>query len=438
VTHQRHQITETGGIRVVTERDDSVRSVAMGVWIDVGSSDEAPADAGAAHFVEHMLFKGNDALSAEDIAMYFDGIGSEANAATGKEHTVVHSRVLAKHVEQTLDVFGTMLLEPAFRADDVEAERDVILQEVAMYEDSPTDVVHELIDALVFHAHPLGRPIAGTKLSVNAASAASLQAFHRQWYTPTRMVVSAVGAVEHDAYVELVERHLVARLQSTERNAATAWPTLSGGRRAAVASKETEQAHIVVAGLGVSRNDPRRYAAALLDVILGGGASSRLFSEIRERRGLAYSVYSYLSQYADTGSVGISASVRPDRTEETLAIMRAELERIGTELVTTEELERARDHVEGRMLLAMESTGVRNGRLGSTLVAGLPVESVESTVERIRDVTQHDVRALAAELFDPAALCFAAVAEDAAAVRDAAIATFGVDESAFAPEAVPA
>ncbi|MCW2923374.1 MAG: insulinase family protein [Thermoleophilia bacterium] len=420
-----HRTTELeDGLRVVTERVPGVRSAALGAWIGTGSRDENDGCRGYAHFLEHLLFKGNERIDAEGISRWFDGIGTDVNAATTREYTVVHARVLDRHVGASLDTFGEMVFAPALVGDDIDSEREVILEEIAMYEDSPSDVVHELADELVFAGHPLGMPIVGTTESIEAARRGDLARFHAHHYAPGNIVVSAAGAVDHDEFVELVRDRFLAK-----RTGAASVPadgtdmatvdTAPGPHvpTAELRAKDTEQSHLVLVGRGIRRSDDRRHAAALLDTIFGNAPSSRLFIEIRERRGLAYSVYSFLSNHADAGQCGIYVGVRPDRVGTVLEVVRAELDRITTEPPTQEELDLAKGHLEGRMLLSLESTTVRGNRLGASLVTGMPIEPLERTVERIRAVTAEDVLSLAQELFDPAGLSLAAVAEDVDVVR---------------------
>ena len=418
-----HRITEVDGLRVVTEHVPGVHSVSLGAWIGTGSRHETDASRGYAHFLEHLLFKGNERIDAEGISRFFDGIGTDANAATTREYTVVHARVLDRHVADSLGVFGEMAFAPALVAEDVDAEREVILEEIAMYEDSPSDVVHELADALVFADHPLGLPIVGTADSIAGARPEDVAAFHREHYQPSNIVVSAAGAVDHDAFVELVRSRMLAVRESSAAPEATAVASGAPGRHVPVAEfrrKETEQTHIALVARGIRRDDDRRYALALLDTIFGNAPSSRLFLEVRERRGLAYSVYSFLSNHADAGQVGVYVGVRPDRTAAVLEVLRTELDRIVAEPPTAAEVELAKGHLEGRMLLSLESTTVRGNRLGASLVTEMPIEPLETTVERIRAVTADDLLELAREVYDPAGMSLAVVAEDLDEARRAA------------------
>ena len=411
-----HRITTLAdGLRVVTERVPGVRSVSLGAWMGTGSRHELDTSRGYAHFLEHLLFKGNERIDAEGISRWFDGIGTDANAATTREYTVVHARVLDRHVSDSLGVLGEMVFAPALVADDIDAEREVILEEIAMYEDSPSDVVHELADTLVFADHPLGMPIVGTTESIAAAGAEDVTAFHRHHYRPSNIVVSAAGAVDHDDFVEQVRTRMLALRPDDAPTAVTTDSHPAPGPHVPVSElrrKETEQAHVALVGRGLARNDDRRYALALLDTIFGNAPSSRLFLEVRERRGLAYSIYSFLSNHADAGQVGIYVGVRPDRVASVMQVLRTELDRITSEPPTSEEVELAKGHLEGRMLLSLESTTVRGNRLGASLVTDMPIEPLETTVERIRAVTADDLLELAREVYDPAKMSLAVVAED--------------------------
>ena len=433
-----HRITDVGeGLRVVTEHVPGVRSVALGAWIGTGSRHENDSCRGYAHFLEHLLFKGNERIDAAGISRYFDGIGSDANAATTREYTAVHARVLDRHVGDSLGVIGEMLLAPAMESGDVDAEREVILEEIAMYEDSPSDVVHEMADELVFPQHALGLPIVGTTESIEAARAADVARFHAHHYRPDNIVISAAGALDHDAFVAQVrERFLVAGDHALDVPSRGIDPTSARVTPAPhlpvarLRQKDTEQVHVVLAGRGISRADDRRYGAAILDMILGNAPSSRLFLEIREQRGLAYSVYSYLSNHADCGEIGLYVGVRPDRVATVFDVLRTELDRLVAEPPSQAEIDLAMGHLEGRMLLSLESTVVRGNRLGASLVTGMPIESLETAVARMREVTADDLLALARDLFDPSLLSLAVVADDVDAVRAAA------DDAGLLPTAV--
>ncbi|MEX0993652.1 MAG: pitrilysin family protein [Solirubrobacterales bacterium] len=412
---QEHQLTQLdSGIRVVTEKITSVRSVALGFWVRVGSRDESPAQAGISHFLEHMLFKGTPELSAAQIAETFDGFGAELNAATSKETTVVYAHFLDEHLERAFEVMSDMLLRCTYA--DLESEREVVLEEIAMYEDEPQDKVHDVLSTAVFGDHPLGRPVIGRGEVVGALTVDDVSSYHHTRYVPGSVVVAAAGNLEHDRIVELAQRCLAI-------DGGDAAGSLNGGvpgvsARRSFYAKDTEQYHICLGGMGIKRDDDRRYALALLDAILGGSSSSRLFQEVREKRGLAYSVYSWASQYLDSGQIGIYVGTREDTVAEAVATIATELERI-REPVPAQELDRAREQVKGRMALSMESTRARMTRLGSNVLLGLPLLSLDETFERVDAVTVDDVVALATVFYDSTKMSAAAVGRDEDRFRSA-------------------
>jgi predicted Zn-dependent peptidase len=390
--------TLADGERVVTERLDGVRSVAIGFWIGTGSRDEDSARAGVSHFIEHLLFKGTRSFSAQEIAETFDGIGGELNALTTREYTVVYARVMDDHLETALDVMTDMVYAPAL--DDLDAEREVVLEEIAMVEDTPQELVHDLAGAAIFGPHPLGRPIVGSADVIATVSRRAVRAFHRGRYVAPSTVVAAAGSVDHDRLVALLTEH--GRLKK-----AAPPPRGSAGRRAlngrlrprlVFQRKETEQYHVCVGAPGISRADPRRFAASVLDGILGGSASSRLFQEIREKRGLAYNVYTFASMYAETGEVGVYVGTREENLAESLEILARETLDVASGGVREDELRRAKESLKGRIMLSMESTSNRANRLGKSVVTDTELLSMDEIVESLEAVTADDVAALAAEL----------------------------------------
>ena len=416
VLAQEHILTQLdSGIRVVTERVPSVRSIALGLWVRVGSRDEGHEQAGISHFLEHMLFKGTAELTAEQIAQEFDGLGADINAATSKEATVLHAHFLDEHVDRAFQVMGDMLLRSTYS--DLESEREVVLEEIAMYEDEPQDKVHDVLSTAVFGDHPLGRPVIGRGEVVSALTADTVSAYHDARYLPGAIVVAAAGNLEH----EMIER-LAGRWLDGPHNGGLRVPEAAPPRReprAAFHMKETEQYHICIGGEGIARNDDRRFALSILDAILGGSTSSRLFQEVREKRGLAYSVYSWASQYQDTGQVGIYVGTREDNVVEALDIIGRELARVRDEQVGDDELRRAREHVKGRLALSMESTGARMNRLGRSVLMDTPLLTLDETIERLQAVTRDDVERLAGELYPPSGMSVAAIGRDENLFRSA-------------------
>jgi predicted Zn-dependent peptidase len=396
------------GERVISERLEHVRSAAVGYWIGAGSRDETDAKAGVSHFIEHLLFKGSQSYSALEIAEIFDELGGELNAATSREHTLVYARVPDHHLETALDVMGDMVFSPLF--DDLDSEREVVLEEIAMYEDTPQELVHDLIAEAIFGSHALGRPVIGTADVISSISRRSIQGYHRSMYMPGNIVVSAAGNIDHARLVELVARAVERREEAAGakpkvRPALTKTP--KPGLR--FQRKETEQYHVCVGAPGISRADRRRFAASILDAILGGSASSRLFQEIREKRGMAYAVYSFVSQYTDTGQIGIYVGTREDNLEEALAIAADQIADIATGNVPDRELRRAKENLKGRILLSMESTSTRMNRLGKSLITDSEILSLDRIVAEVDAVEAEAVSDLAAQLLAPERLSAAGI-----------------------------
>jgi predicted Zn-dependent peptidase len=389
-----------GGLRVITETMPTVRSAAFGIWSAVGSRDEAPADAGASHYLEHVLFKGTRRRSALEISAAIDAVGGDLNAFTAKEYTCYYARVLDADLPLAVDVVSDMVADSVNRPEDVEAERGVILEEIHMRDDDPGDLIHDEFSTALYGDTPLGRPILGTEDSINALSRDRIHGYYRERYVPSRLVVSVAGNIDHDEVVGLVSRAFAEHLGG---DAAPAAPRLDGAPapldpRSVVIDKDTEQAHIILGGAGVSRTDDRRFALGVLNAALGGGMSSRLFQEIREKRGLAYSVYSYTAQYADSGIFGVYAGCQPAKAEEVLSICRDELGKAAEESLTGEELERGKGQLRGAMVLGLEDTGSRMSRIGKSELVYESLLPVDEVLARIEAVTLDDVRSIAREV----------------------------------------
>ncbi|HEY7538386.1 MAG TPA: pitrilysin family protein [Gaiellaceae bacterium] len=396
------------GERVISERLEHVRSAAIGYWIGTGSRDESAAKAGISHFIEHLLFKGTASYSALEIAEIFDGLGGELNAGTSREHTIVYARVADNHVETALDVMSDMVFSPLFG--ELDAERQVVLEEIAMYEDTPQELVHDLIAEAIFGSHALGRPVIGTAKVIGSLSRRSIEAYHRAMYVPANIVVAAAGSIDHERLVELVQR-AVDRRSGVAGGPPKVRPALvripKPGLR--FQRKDTEQYHVCLGGPGVARSDRRRFALSILDAILGGSASSRLFQEIREKRGLAYAVYSFFSQYTDTGQIGIYVGTREDNLADALAIVAEQIADIAGGNLPARELQRAKENLNGRVLLSMESTSTHMNRLGKALVTDSEILSVDRVVAEIEAVEAETVCELAALLLAPERLSAAGI-----------------------------
>ena len=405
--------TLDSGVRVVTEAMPSVRSIALGFWIRTGSRDEGHQEAGISHFLEHLLFKGTERFSSRQIDEAFDAMGAEVNAGTGKETTSVHSRFLDGHLERAFDVLQDLVLRPSYP--DIESERQVVIEEIAMYEDEPQDKVHDVLAEAIYGDHPLGRPIIGRAEVVSSVPVPEIAAWHDGRYVPENIAVAAAGNVDHERIVELV--------QSAVAGARPAPPRAVSPNGVAPSvrffRKDTEQYHLCLGGPGIPRGDDRRFALRVLDTILGGSTSSRLFQEVREKRGLAYAVYSYTSHYADSGQVAVYVGTRPDNVTEAIDVIGTELRRLEEDGVSEEELERARENVKGRTVLSMESTLTRMNRLGSAVLMDVPLLTVDEVLAAFDAVTQEDVVALARDLYRPDRMSAAGVGADEDSFRAA-------------------
>jgi predicted Zn-dependent peptidase len=382
------------GERVISEKVESVRSVSLGFWIGSGSRDETDSTAGVSHFIEHLLFKGSRTYTAQQIAEIFDGLGGELNAATSREHTVVYGRVPDAHLETALDLMADMVFAPRFA--ELDAEREVVLEEIAMYEDTPQELVHDLFSEAVFGDHALGRPVIGRSDVIAAIGREETAGYHEDMYVGANVVIAAAGNLEHEQLLALLERVEAERAAA----AAAARPVRSllvkdppAGLR--FQRKDTEQYHVCVGAPGISRADRRRFAASLLDSILGGSASSRLFQEIREKRGMAYSVYSFLSQYTDTGLVGLYVGTRGENLGPCMEIAAEQIGEIAAGNVRAEEIERAKENLKGRIMLSMESTSNRMSRLGKSLITDTELLTFERLMAEIDAVEAGAVADLA-------------------------------------------
>jgi predicted Zn-dependent peptidase len=391
------------GLRIVTETMPGTRSASLGVWVGIGSRDETPAMSGASHFLEHLLFKGTHKRTALQISAEIEAVGGETNAFTTKEYTCYYARVLDADLPLAVDVLcdavADSLLEPA----DVETERGVILEEIAMHEDEPGDEVHDVFTEAIFGDHPLGRLISGTEDSITAMTRNQINGFYRRRYTPPRIVVAAAGGLEHATVVRLVRKALAGTaLDGTLADPAAPRAATKRVRHqkahTVVRNRDTEQAHVVLGAPAIGRRDERRFALGVLNNVLGGGMSSRLFQEIREKRGLAYSVYSYSSQYADAGLFGVYAGCAPGKVEEVLDLTRAELARVAADGLTDEEIARGKGMVKGSYVLGLEDSGSRMSRLAKSELLYGNWMGVDELLARVDAVTRDEVDAIASDL----------------------------------------
>jgi predicted Zn-dependent peptidase len=394
-----HRTVLASGLRIVTEEMSGVRSAAVGVWVGTGSCDEDERTHGCSHFLEHLLFKGTPERSALDISVALDAVGGEFNAFTAKEYTCFHARVLDEDLPLAVDIIGDMITSSLISDEDVEAERDVILDEIAMHDDDPDDVVHNLFAAQAWGAQtPLGRGIAGTEESIEAMTRDQIVAFYREHYRPENMVVSAAGNLSHGAVVELVERAF-ARSGFLDA-AATPIPPRTGASLEVHpgevrVSKPFEQVNLVLGMEGVWRDDERRFALGIVNAALGGGTSSRLFQEVRERRGLAYSVYSFAGSHAESGVIGVGVGCLPGKVDDVLDVVRAELRTIAADGITAEELARGKGQLRGGLVLGLEDPASRMSRLGKAELVHDSLLTIDEILARINAVSLEECAAVA-------------------------------------------
>lgn len=381
-----------------------MRSIALSIMIGVGSRNETNEQAGLSHFLEHLLFKGTDRYSSTEIDELFDSIGAEINASTDKEVTTVYARFLDRHLEKAFDVVADMVIRSTFP--DIDSERQVVIEEIAMYEDEPSDKVHDILGTRVFGDTPLGRPIIGRADVVGGVSIPDIAAYRDSQYVPENLVIAAAGAIDHDKLVALAEAAGFDRPGSK--------PPVVSAEPAPVPTlgffeKETEQVHVALGAPGLIRGDDRRFAMTVLNTIFGSSSSSRLFQEVREKRGLAYAVYSYSGYYKDTGQLGMYVGTRPDRVHEAMEVFGNELHRLVADPASDAELARAKENVKGKTALSMESTMGRMSQIGANTLFGTPIFTLDEIEERIDAVSVSDLKAIVEELYVPTRFSVAAV-----------------------------
>ena len=391
----------SSGLRVITERMPEVRSIALGIWVSVGSRDERPEIAGTSHFLEHLLFKGTKRRSARDIAEAFDAVGGDLNAFSAKEYTCYYCRVLDRDLPMAVDFMADMIQHSTIATSDVETERNVILEEINMRDDDPGDLIHDLFAETVWKGHPLGRPVLGTRQTIGSVSRDQVKRFYSGRYGPPRFVVAAAGNLEHGALCTLLQEHMATGRRLTRKTA----PKFRDGGDVPKASgdtlvhrRKTEQAHICIGTNGYSRRHPDRFAFGVVNTALGGGMSSRLFQEVREKRALAYAVGSYHSSFAETGLFCAYAGTTPSRAKETLAVIRGQMEDVAEKGLLPDELERAQGHMKGSLVLSLEDTPGRMSRVGKSEIGHGEILSVDETLQRIDAVTAEDAARVAAEV----------------------------------------
>ncbi|MFJ4226794.1 M16 family metallopeptidase [Paenarthrobacter nicotinovorans] len=393
-----------GGVRVLTEAMPGQRSATIGFWVAVGSRDEAEGQHGSTHFLEHLLFKGTKRRTALEIASAFDEVGGESNAATAKESTCYFARVLDTDLPMAIDVIADMITGAVLDPAELEQERDVIHEEIAMDSDDPTDVAHEKFVAAVLGDHPLARPIGGTPDAIKAVARDSVWEHYQRYYRPEELVITAAGGLDHDVVCGLVLDALTAAGWKLDPHAApvnrrgTDRAVITGTSGLHVVKRPVEQANIIMGCPTMVATDDRRFVMSVLNAVLGGGMSSRLFQEIREKRGLVYSTYSFTAAYADAGYFGMYAGCTPSKVRQVLDLLGVELDKLAEDGITEEELRKAVGQLSGGIVLALEDTGSRMSRLGRAELVSGEFQDIDETLARIQAVTVEEVQELAREL----------------------------------------
>jgi len=384
------------GLRVITERMTQVRSISIGVWLTRGSRDETADKSGIAHFVEHMLFKGTGTRSAEDIAQQIDSIGGQLDAFTAKEYASYYIKVLDEHLPLAIDILSDIVRNPAFGPEDLEREKKVVVEEIKMVEDTPDDLVHEIFTQGFWENHPLGRPILGTRETVESFSSELLRDYHRRTYNPRNLIVSAVGNLEHDRVRELVEAKF-GSLAPVDAPTTDEIPRVVP--KTVIRNKELEQSHVCVGVSSYPQNHDDRYSSYVLNTLLGGSMSSRLFQNVREKRGLAYAVFSGLSAYRDAGSFTIYAGCSNEAVGEVIDLVVDELKTVKNSPVPDAELQRSKDHLKGSLMLSLENTASRMSHLARQEIYFDRQFGLDETLQGIEKVTAAEVQRVANDLF---------------------------------------
>lgn len=391
--------TLDNGLRIITEEIPFFKSATIGIWVDTGSRNEIPANSGISHFIEHMIFKGTGTKSATDIAEIMDGVGGQLNAFTEKEHTCFYARVLDRHVELALDLLSDMLLNSVFDAEELNRERSVILDEIRLYDDSPEDIIFDMFNQLIWKGHSLGRPVLGTTETVENITRGDILSYMAEHYTAEHIVISATGNIEHENFVKLIEK-FAGKLPAGQKARALSDRVVIQQRQKQIRCKDSEQAYVIFGREGVSHRHEQKYCLTMLDSILGGSMSSRIFQEIREKRGLAYSVGSFTTCLSDTGLFGIFAGTSPDTLPQVTSLIIEITEKMKTEGATAGELERAREQLKGSLSLALESTSGRMIRLAKSEMHHGRLITHEEIFEKLDKVTLEDIYEMARTQLD--------------------------------------
>lgn len=394
----------SSGLRIITEQMPTVRSAAIGIWVNVGSRDEVASQTGSAHYLEHLLFKGTKTRTALEISSAFDAVGGEMNAFTSKEVTCFYARVLDTHVPMAIDVLSDMITSATITKTDVDQERTVVLEEIAMRDDDPSDIVHEQFAKAMFGDTPLGRSILGTVENISSLSRRSIFGFYQKYYSPERLVISVAGNIDHAQIVKLIRKAFEKGGADLESHRTPFVPVKSKAKLNRTGGvikldKDTEQANLVIGVPGIDRSDERRYVQTVLNSALGGGMSSRLFQEVREKRGLVYTVYSFGQQFQDAGIAGLYAGCNPKNLQTVREVCADVLADVAAHGITAVELEKAKGQVAGGTVLGLEDTGSRMSRNARNELNFGYVASVSDVLDRVNAVTLDEVHALAHHLW---------------------------------------
>lgn len=386
------------GITIVTEQMPSVRSVAFGFWFETGAANETPEISGISHFIEHLIFKGTRKIRAKEISEKFDSLGAELNAFTGKEYTCYYSRLISDHLEEGFQLLSHMLKEPAFRKRDIDSERKVVLEEIAMYEDSPDDQIHDIFTSTIFSGNTLGNVVLGNAKAIREMSREDIVNYYTNFYHSGNLMIAAAGRVNHLEILELAHKYL----NGCKRTPSQSTPHQKKRvkrEKLKIVKKDTQQAHFCIGFPIFGSGHPDRFAMAVLDDILGGSMSSRLFTEIREKRGLAYSVFSYHTFFKSKGYIAAYIGTNPSRATDAAKLALDEFRKLAEEEVSEEELKKSKEHLKGHLALSSENTNARMMRLGRTILGKEEVLTIDEIISRIDSITPDDIKRLAKTYF---------------------------------------
>lgn len=398
------ETTFDNGVRLVSQQVPGMHTISLGIWVANGTRQEDPATSGVAHFIEHLLFKGTERRNARQISREIDSLGGVLNAFTGHEYVCYYAKALTRFLPQVTDILGDMFLHSTFPADEIEKERNVVLQEIKMRDDTPEEAIHDRFHLSFWKGHQLGRSILGTTETISTMSRETIVGYKQHWYRPSEILIAAAGGVEHQQLVELLEGAFSPLSPGEQRRPMQATKRAATGRVMELSERDLEQTLICLGTDGLAHNDPGRYALVVLNTILGGGMSSRLFQEIREKRGLAYSVYSYLSSYTDAGALAVYAGTDRERSCEAVKIMLAEMARLRDEVVAEDELNAAREQIKGKILMSLESSDSYMSRLARSYLYFGRYQPLEEVMAGFDAVTAADLQELAGKLFRDASL----------------------------------